>query len=72
MPDFDYDMIINCECNVYNEMITTDYFNSSVCFSRKGYNLSHGRFCVRYKQVFLRYFIRKLHLIEKNSFLVRK
>ena len=65
-------MIINCECNVDNEKFTTDYFDSSVCLSRKGYNLSHGRFCVRYTRVFLRYFIRKLHLIEKNSFLVRK
>ena len=70
--DFDYDKIINCDsdddnvCN--NSKQTTSCFESSVCFSKNGYNLSFGRFCLRCKQVFLRYFTRELHLIEKNMF----
>ena len=72
MPDFDYDVIINCDSDDDDDMNTADCFESSVCFSRKGYNLSFGRSCLRCRQVFLRYFVRELHFIEKNTFLVTK
>ena len=55
--DFNHDVIINCDSADDDDMNAADCFEPSVFFSRKGYNLSFGRFCLRCRQVFLRYFI---------------
>ena len=70
--DFDYNefLHINCDSGSDDDCNTkqTNCFESSVCFSKKGYNLSFSRFCLRCKQVFLRYFTQKLQMVEKNYF----
>ena len=46
----------------------TNCFMSCVCFCEMRTNLEFTRFCLKCKSTFLRYFVQKLHLIEKNLF----
>lgn len=60
---FDYDDgFMNVWYNSDNDSEQTNCFES-VCFSKKGYNLVFSRFCLRCKNVFLRYFTRALYVI---------
>ena len=66
--DFDYhdDDFIHVWCDSDSDSDQSKCFDSSVCFSRKGYNLSFRRFFLRCKHVLLRYFTREVHVIKKS------
>ena len=50
------------------ELVKGHAFSSSFCYSEMRSNLTFSRFCACCQQVFLMYFVRKLHLISNDVF----
>ena len=50
------------------ELVKGHAFSSSFCYSKMQSNLTFSRFCACCQQVFVMYFVRKLHLISNDVF----